>query len=80
MTEFSVNDMTCGHCTSRITGAISDVDSNAKSEIDLLRKTVRITSEKPAARFLEAIRDAGYTPALRSAGAPSSRPSCCQPR
>jgi copper chaperone len=78
MTEFSVNDMTCGHCSSKIARAISGVDSNAKAEIDLQTKTVRVTSDKPAARFLEAIRDAGYTAALSSAGAASSRSSCCR--
>ena len=78
MTEFSVHDMTCGHCSSKVARAISAVDSAAKAEIDLLKKTVRITSDKPAAGFLEAIRAAGYTPARTPAEAASSRPSCCR--
>ena len=80
MTEFFVNDMTCGHCSSKVARAISVVDSTAKAEIDLHRKTVRITSDKPAADFLEAIRHAGYTPTRNPAGAASTRPSCCQSR
>ena len=62
MIEFTVNDMTCGHCASTITKAVKDVDAAARCEIDLAGKRVRIQSEREAAEFQAAIDDAGYTP------------------
>ena len=68
MTDFIVNDMTCGHCASTITRAVREVDSGATVDIDLDRKLVRIGSGKPAADLLEAIQEAGYTPVIKAGG------------
>jgi len=68
MIEFTVNDMTCGHCASTITRAVKDVDASGRCEIDLSAKRVRIESTHPAEDFREAIEEAGYTP-VASAGA-----------
>ena len=68
MTEFIVNDMTCGHCASTITRAVKEVDSGATVDIDLDKKMVRIGSGKPAADLLEAIQEAGYTPVIKAGG------------
>ena len=62
MIEFTVNDMTCGHCASTITRAVKDVDSASRCEIDLGTKKVRIESAHPAGDFKAAIEEAGYTP------------------
>jgi len=62
MIEFTVNDMTCGHCASTITKAVKGVDAGATCEIDLGARRVRIASEREAAEFQAAIDDAGYTP------------------
>jgi copper chaperone len=62
MIQFSVSDMTCGHCASTITRAVKEVDAAARCEVDLAGRTVRIESERPAAEFQAAIDDAGYTP------------------
>jgi copper chaperone len=78
MTEFSVKDMTCGHCSSAITQAIMGVDADSKVDIDLGKRTVRITSAKSPAQFLGAIRGAGYTPVIGAEGSAPSTPSCCQ--
>jgi copper chaperone len=78
MTEFSVEDMTCGACSSAITRAIRGVDAESKVEIDLGKRTVRITSPKSPARFMGAIRAAGYTPVIGAEGRATSTPSCCQ--
>lgn len=78
MTEFSVRDMTCSHCSSTIARAIKGVDSNSLVEIDLSRKAVRITSTKPSAELLRAIQAAGYNPVVGSGGSASSGASCCQ--
>ena len=62
MIEFTVNDMTCGHCASTITRAVKDVDAASRCEIDLGAKKVRIESRHPAGDFKAAIEEAGYTP------------------
>ena len=62
MIEFTVNDMTCGHCASTITRAVKEVDAAARCEIDLGAKKVRIESRADAAELQAAIDDAGYTP------------------
>lgn len=62
MIEFTVNDMTCGHCASTITRAVKDVDSASRCEIELGTKKVRIESAHPAGDFKAAIEEAGYTP------------------
>lgn len=62
MIEFTVNDMTCGHCASSITRAVKDVDSASRCEVDLGAKKVRIQSSHPAAEFKAALEDAGFTP------------------
>lgn len=62
MIEFTINDMTCGHCASTITKAVKEVDGAGRCEIDLSAKRVRIESSHPAEEFREAIQEAGYTP------------------
>ena len=62
MIEFTVNDMTCGHCVSTITKAVKGVDAAGKVEIDLAAHRVRIDSAHEAAEFREAISEAGFTP------------------
>ena len=62
MIEITVNDMTCGHCVSVITKALVSVEPRAKVEVDLNTRLVRIDTEAEAEEFVEAIREAGYTP------------------
>jgi len=62
MIQLTVNDMTCNHCVSTITRAVKDVDGASRCEVDLTARRVRITSTHPATEFVEAIREAGYTP------------------
>ena len=63
MMIFEVNDMTCGHCASTITKAVTAADPAAKVQIDLARHRVNIEpSEADAQALKEAIEQAGYTP------------------
>ena len=63
MTNFEVNDMTCGHCVSAITKAIHTVAPGAEVQIDLATHRVLIDSSAVDATQLgAAIADAGYTP------------------
>lgn len=62
MIEYQVSDMTCGHCVSRVTKAVKEVDGSAKVDINLDNKRVRIESSHDGEDFAEAIREAGYIP------------------
>jgi copper chaperone len=64
--ELEVNDMTCGHCASVITKAVKDVDAQAKVEIDIAARTVRIESTREASEFISVIRNEGYSPSVRA--------------
>jgi copper chaperone len=64
MIHIAVHDMTCGHCASRIAKAVRETDAAARCDIDLAAKRVRIASAEPAAAFVAAISEAGFTPAL----------------
>jgi copper chaperone len=68
MTEFTVHDMTCGHCASVITKAIQEADPAARCEIDLANRKVRIESASPAGELSAAIAEAGYTPVAVGGG------------
>ena len=75
MVTFKVNDMTCGHCASTITEAVTSVDRSARVEVDIPRKLVHVTGEMAAAVLLGAIHDAGYTPEeVQAESAPSAAP------
>jgi copper chaperone len=64
MIELKVPDMTCGHCAATITRAVKEVDAAGSVEVDLAAHRVRIASTHPAAAFVSAIADAGYTPTV----------------
>jgi copper chaperone len=67
MVEFSVQDMTCGHCAATITDAVKAVDPAGRCEIDLAARRVRVESAFSAERIAAAIAKAGFTP-VRSGG------------
>jgi copper chaperone len=58
-----VEDMTCGHCASAITGAIKGAFPGASVQADPASKLVVVTGAPDAARVHQVVRDAGYTPA-----------------
>lgn len=63
MTQYTVNDMTCGHCVGAITQALKAVDPQARIEIDLASHRVTVDSAVADDTSLQAaITDAGYTP------------------
>lgn len=75
MVTFKVNDMTCGHCASTITKAVTSVDGSARVEVDIPRKLVHVTGEMASAVLLGAIHDAGYTPEeVQAESAPPAAP------
>ena len=60
--QFTVSDMTCGHCASTITKAVKGEDPSAKVEIDLPRRIVKVESTLSQEEVGQQIVDAGYTP------------------
>jgi Cu+-exporting ATPase len=67
MYELTVEDMTCKHCVGRVTKAVQEVDQEAKVEIDLPTKKVKIDSQANLDRIAQAIDAAGYPVSARSA-------------
>lgn len=60
MIEFKVADMSCGHCASVITKTVRELDAQAKVDIDLGNKTVRIESSADRSALAQALDEAGY--------------------
>lgn len=61
--EFTVPDMTCGHCAGRIKALVAAIDADAKVDIDLPAHRVRIDSSAAAETFRAALIEADYPPA-----------------
>jgi P-type Cu+ transporter len=66
MYELTVEGMSCGHCVSRVTKSVLEVDKAARVEVDLPSKKVRIDSTADLDELAEAIDDAGYPVSARS--------------
>ena len=64
--KFHIPDMTCGHCASHISKAISAIDPNAQITVDLSAQTVAIESTANSDAFAAAVKDAGYSPRLQA--------------
>jgi copper chaperone len=62
MHEFSVQDMTCGHCAATITEAVQSVDPAGRCEFDLGARRVKVDSAFSAERIAAAITKAGFSP------------------
>lgn len=61
--QFTVQDMTCGHCAGRVTKALQALDPQARIAIDLVARKVTVDGGEAHGDYADAIRDAGYTPA-----------------
>lgn len=64
--EFSVEDMTCGHCEKAVTRALAEALPGSAVHIDLTAHRVSVEGDAGVAdvagRAEAAIREAGYTP------------------
>jgi copper chaperone len=65
VSEFYVEDMTCGHCERAVREALAEQLPGASVSVDLAKHQVRV--EGDASQADHAIREAGYTPVLISA-------------
>ncbi len=64
MTVFNVPDMTCGGCVKAITAAVKAVDASAVVVANVETHVVEVSGAASAEAVAEAMRDAGFTPAL----------------
>lgn len=60
MYAFTVQDMTCQHCEKAIRNEIEDLDAQAKVQVDLESKTVRVESQHDQEAVRAAIAEAGF--------------------
>ncbi len=60
--DFTLPDMTCGHCERTVTQTVRQVDPAARLSVDLAGHHVRIESEQPASAFAQALAEEGYPP------------------
>jgi copper chaperone len=61
MYELQVEGMTCGGCVRSVTKSVQSVDGNAKVDVDLASKMVRVATQAPLEAVKSAISDAGYS-------------------
>ena len=66
MIEFTVPEMSCGHCVGAITQALKAVDPAAQVDVNLTDKKVRVQSTLQQAALAQTLSEAGYAPAAVS--------------
>ena len=60
MIELTVDAMTCGHCEKIVKQTVQKLDPQARVEVDLSTKKVRIDGARDARSIREALAEEGY--------------------
>ncbi|MDB5758520.1 MAG: copper chaperone [Burkholderia sp.] len=60
MYELQVEGMSCGGCVRSVTKSVQSVDSNARVDVDLPTKKVRVDTQASLEAVKTAISEAGY--------------------
>lgn len=60
MYELKVDGMTCGGCAASVKRALQLLDSNARVDVDLPSKTVKVETTAQLDAVKTAVEDAGY--------------------
>jgi copper chaperone len=68
MYELQVEGMNCGGCVKSVTRSVQSIDSNARVDVDLAGKKVRIASQASLDAVKSAISEAGYPVTASAAG------------
>lgn len=58
--DFSIPDMTCGHCRASVTEALKGLDPTAKIEIDLEARRLRFEGTASAEAVIGALDEVGF--------------------
>lgn len=61
MYELTVEGMTCGHCVKAVTQSLQALDREAKVDVDLAAKKVRVDTAAGMDAVSVALADAGYS-------------------
>lgn len=62
MQAFEIQSMTCGGCASHVTRAVKNLDPQARIEVDVKQRTVRIDTTEDRPSLVAALTEAGYPP------------------
>lgn len=63
MLEFTIPQMTCGHCVRAVTEAVHEADPQAQVQVDLPNHKVQVQTTAPQAAVVQRLAEAGYAPA-----------------
>lgn len=63
MHEFTLPDMSCGHCVASVTKTVQALDAQATVQVDLPSHRVQIETTLSQEAVQAALTDAGYPPA-----------------
>ncbi|CCM76877.1 heavy-metal-associated domain-containing protein [Rhizobium mesoamericanum] len=66
MYEFSIQNMTCGHCAGTVEKAIKATDPTALAKVDLPTRTAKVETTVDPATIAAAIENAGYPNSFKS--------------
>ncbi|MDZ5455716.1 MULTISPECIES: heavy-metal-associated domain-containing protein [Azohydromonas] len=76
MIEFTVPEMSCGHCVGAITQALKAADPAARVDVTLADKKVRVQSTLERQALAQALSEAGYEPAAAIPATGPARGGC----
>jgi copper chaperone len=79
MVELRVDEMTCGHCVRAVTQAVRSVEPEARVEVDLDSKRVRVEGARSPDDLIRALDAAGYAAVRAGEEKPDAerRGGCC---
>lgn len=60
MTRLSIPEMSCGHCKTTVTTALTSVPGVVAVDVDVAGRTARVDGDAPLAALLTALDQAGY--------------------
>ena len=60
MQIFNVDGMTCGGCAGAVTRAVQSADKDARVEVDLAAKKVKVDSKLNSLEIIDLITNAGF--------------------
>ncbi|MDP5241380.1 heavy-metal-associated domain-containing protein [Uliginosibacterium sp. 31-16] len=63
MYEFTVPGISCGGCAKTITRILGELDANARIEIDVATKHVKVETSQPREAVVARLSEAGFDPA-----------------
>lgn len=58
--DLSIPDMTCGHCRASVTRALTELDPQARVEVDLPARTARVETSAPLQTVIAALGAIGF--------------------